>query len=121
MSARKFLPDGLSLIDQFDTLSDSERRFVSQIQGRTYANMFGLVERFINAKILEVSRDPLVRRPDQAGGARPLQRRGTQAPELFRRVERLVAEQMPPGYVFLPQPTRSPALCSARAPGPCWR
>ena len=29
---------------------------MSQIQGRTYANLFGLVERFINAKMLEVSR-----------------------------------------------------------------
>jgi hypothetical protein len=30
---------------------------VSQIQGRTYANVFGLVERFINAKVLELSHD----------------------------------------------------------------
>ena len=48
--AYKFLPDGLSLADAFTTLSADEKRFVSQIQGRTYANMFGLVERFINAK-----------------------------------------------------------------------
>ena len=34
-----------------------EKRLVSQIQGWTYANMFGLVERFINAKVLEVSHD----------------------------------------------------------------
>ena len=40
----KFLPDGLSLVDAFTTLSDDEKRFVSQIQGRTYANIFGLVE-----------------------------------------------------------------------------
>ena len=50
-AAHKFLPDGLSLVDTFTTLSPDERRFVSQIQGRTYANIFGLVERFINAKI----------------------------------------------------------------------
>src|SRR5688500_7591323 len=53
----KFLPDGLSLVDAFTTLSDDEKRFVSQIQGRTYANIFGLVERFINAKVLELSHD----------------------------------------------------------------
>ncbi len=53
----KFLPDGLSLIRTFTTLSELERRYVSQIQGRTYANMVGLVERFINANVLEVSRD----------------------------------------------------------------
>jgi hypothetical protein len=34
-----------------------EKQFVSQIQGRTYANIFGLVERFINAKVLELSED----------------------------------------------------------------
>jgi hypothetical protein len=53
--AHKFLPDGLSLADAFTTLSADEKRFVSQIQGRTYANIFGLVERFINAKVLELS------------------------------------------------------------------
>jgi hypothetical protein len=49
---QKYLPDGLSLIPEFASLSDGEKRFVSQIQGRTYANVFGLVERFINAKML---------------------------------------------------------------------
>ena len=53
----KFLPDGLSLVGSFTTLSADEKRFVSQIQGRTYANIFGLVERFINAKVLELSED----------------------------------------------------------------
>jgi hypothetical protein len=32
-AAHKFLPDGLSLIDAFTTLSADEKRFVSQIQG----------------------------------------------------------------------------------------
>ena len=54
---QKFLPDGLSLPNAFATLSADEKRFVSQIQGRTYANVFGLVERFINAKVLELSHD----------------------------------------------------------------
>ena len=56
-TAHKFLPDGLIAGRAFTTLSAGERRFFSQIQGRTYANMFGLVERFINAKVLELSRD----------------------------------------------------------------
>jgi hypothetical protein len=55
--SKKFLPDGLSLVDQLDSLGESERRLLSQVQGRTYANIFGLVERFIGAKILEISRD----------------------------------------------------------------
>ena len=56
-TAHKFLPDGLVLADAFTTLSPAEKRFVSQIQGRTYANVFGLVARFINAKVLELSHE----------------------------------------------------------------
>src|SRR6187455_2956571 len=55
--SRKFLPDGLTLMDQFEFLNAGERRLLSQVQGRTYANMFGLCERFIGAKVLEVSRE----------------------------------------------------------------
>jgi len=53
----KLLPESLSLVDRLPFLDTGERRLLSQIQGRTYANIFGLVERFISAKILEVSRD----------------------------------------------------------------
>jgi len=52
--SKKFLPDGISKIDKLDFLTPDEQRFLSQIQGRTYANMFGFVERFIVAKILEI-------------------------------------------------------------------
>src|ERR1051325_4930402 len=99
-TAHKFLPDGLSLIDAFTTLSADEKRFVSQIQGRTYANIFGLVERFINAKVLELSHDhwfgdqialeALVRFSDEE----------LKHQALFRRVEALISEVMPAGYSF---------------------
>lgn len=98
--ADKFLPDGLSLLGSADYLSDDDRRFVSQIQGRTYANVFGLVERFINAKILELSRDhwlgdqtaleALVRFSDEE----------LKHQELFRRVDHMCAMAMPAGYRF---------------------
>src|SRR5688572_14951411 len=55
--SKKFLPDGLSLVDQLTCLGEMEKRVLSQVQGRTYAYIFGLVERFINAKVLELSRD----------------------------------------------------------------
>jgi hypothetical protein len=48
---KKFLPDGLSKVNELAFLTGPEKRLVSQIQGRTYANVFGLVERFIGAKI----------------------------------------------------------------------
>jgi hypothetical protein len=102
--AKKFLPDGLSKVNELPFLSEAERRFVSQIQGRTYANMFGLVERFICAKVLEVSHEhflgdqvaleALVRFSDEE----------LKHQELFRRLELLAGEQMPAGYRFLPQP-----------------
>ena len=98
--SQKYLPDGLSLVNEFATLSGGERRFVSQIQGRTYANMFGLVERFINAKVLEVSRDhwlgdqvaleALVRFSDEE----------LKHQELFRRINHMVGETLPAGYTF---------------------
>jgi hypothetical protein len=53
----KFLPDGLSQVDRLDFMKEDDRRFLSQIQGRTYANIFGLAERFVNAKVLEISQN----------------------------------------------------------------
>ena len=50
-------PTGCRWSTNSTSLSDAEKRLVSQIQGRTYANVFGLVERFITAKLLEIGRD----------------------------------------------------------------
>ena len=98
--SQKYLPDGLSLVPEFTTLAGDEKRFVSQIQGRTYANMFGLVERFIGAKVLELSRDHWL--GDQVA-LEALVRFGDEElkhQELFRRIEAMTAEAMPPGYSF---------------------
>jgi hypothetical protein len=98
--ADKFLPDGLTRLDGFGTLSPAERRLVSQIQGRTYANIFGLVERYINAKVLELGREHAL--GDQAA-AEALARFSTEElkhQELFRRIETMIAAQMPAGYRF---------------------
>jgi hypothetical protein len=100
----KFLPDGLSLVNELDFLSDAERRLLSQIQGRTYANVFGLVERYIAAKVLGLSQahffgdqmalEALVRFGDEE----------LKHQEMFRRVERLAADALPSGYRFVPDP-----------------
>lgn len=102
--SRPFLPDGLSRVSRLDFLDESSRRLISQIQGRTYANMFGLVERFIGAKILEVSRnhwlgdqialEALVRFSDEE----------LKHQEMFRRLDAMMAQGMPAGYQFMPQP-----------------
>jgi hypothetical protein len=103
-TAEKYLPDGLTLLEGFATLSEAEKRLVSQIQGRTYANVFGLVERFINAKVLELSRghwlgdqtalEALVRFSDEE----------LKHQALFRRIEAMMGEVMPEGYRFAAEP-----------------
>jgi hypothetical protein len=49
----KFLPDGLTLAPELPWLTERERRYLSQVQGRTYANMFGLVERSSMPRLLK--------------------------------------------------------------------
>ena len=101
---KKFLPDGLSRVDRLDFLSGNEQRLVSQIQGRTYANIFGLVERFIAAKVLEVSRDHWLGDQNALGALVRFGDEEIKHQELFRRVERMVAAGMPAGYTFAPEP-----------------
>jgi hypothetical protein len=101
---RTFLPAGLSLVDELRFLNEADKRFLSQVQGRTYAFMFGLVERFIGAKALEISRDhwlgdqvaleALVRMTDEE----------LKHQALFRRLEEMMNERMPAGYRQVAQP-----------------
>ena len=101
---RTFLPSGLSLVNELPFLSAADKRLLSQVQGRTYANIFGLVERFIGAKVLEVSRDhwlgdqvaleALVRMTDEE----------LKHQELFRRLDDMMGADMPPGYEKVADP-----------------
>jgi hypothetical protein len=100
---RKWMPDALGRMQGFAFATPDEKRFISQIQGRTYANMFGMIERYIGAKMLEITRaqalgdqtvvEALVRFTDEE----------LKHQELFRRLEALMAPIMPKGYRFLPQ------------------
>jgi hypothetical protein len=100
----KFLPDGLSLVHELEFLSDDERRLLSQIQGRSYANIFGLVERFINAKVLEVSRDHWLGDQTALEALIRFSDEELKHQEMFRRVERMIGDGQPEGYRFLPDP-----------------
>jgi hypothetical protein len=101
---KTFLPDALSKVGQLPFLATDEKRLFSQVQGRTYANVFALVERFIGAKVLEISRghwlgdqvalEALVRLTDEE----------LKHQAMFRRLETMMAPRMPAGYRFLPQP-----------------
>jgi hypothetical protein len=96
---KTFLPGGLSLAGELAFLSGAEKRLLSQVQGRSYAYIFGLVERFIGAKVLEISRthwlgdqvalEALVRMTDEE----------LKHQEMFRRIEASIGAQMPAGYV----------------------
>jgi len=101
---QKYLPDGLSYVHRLEFLNEAEQRFVSQVQGRTYANIFGLVERFINAKVLEVSRDHWLGDQVALEAMIRFSDEELKHQELFRRVERLAAETMPEGYVDVSDP-----------------
>lgn len=100
----KYLPDGITEMERFDFLDGPERRFMSQVQGRTYANMFGFVERFITAKMLELTRlywlddqvalEALVRFCDEE----------IKHQSMFVRIEQMLSRTMPSDYVFRPDP-----------------
>ena len=102
--SQKFLPDGISKVDQLDFLSNPEKRLLSQVQGRTYANMFGFVERFITAKILETTRDHWLGDQTALEALIRFSDEELKHQELFRRIETMMANGMPEGYKFLPDP-----------------
>jgi hypothetical protein len=96
---KTFMPSGLSLVNELAFLTPADKRLLSQVQGRSYAYIFGLVERFISAKVLDISREhwlgdqvaleALVRMSDEE----------IKHQEMFRRLEAQMTEDMPIGYV----------------------
>jgi len=102
--SKPFLPRGLSLVDDLGYMQADDRRLVSQIQGRSYAYIFGLVERFISVKMLEIGHahamgdqvalEALVRMTDEE----------IKHQELFRRLEILMDADMPAGYRAAAEP-----------------
>ncbi|HEY7638812.1 MAG TPA: diiron oxygenase [Steroidobacteraceae bacterium] len=108
-TAAKFLPDSLSLVTQLSFLSSAQQRLLSQIQGRTYAYLFGLFERCINAKMIERARAHSL--GDQTAVAALLQlvQEELKHQELFRRLEKLADLVLPPGYRMTTDPDASAA------------
>jgi hypothetical protein len=101
---QRFLPEGLAKVETLGFLLPQQRLLLNQIQGRTYANMFGLVERFIGAKMIELCRghqlgdqvafEALVRFTDEE----------LKHQALFRRIESMIKPGMPAGYRFDHEP-----------------
>jgi hypothetical protein len=115
--SRTFLPDALSLASELPFLSADDQRLLSQVQGRTYAYIFGLSERFVAAKVIDLGRahqfgdqvamEAMVRMTDEE----------LKHQELFRRLETMMAADMPAGYVMTSEPN---AVAQAVLAAPTW-
>jgi hypothetical protein len=102
--SQKFLPEALSKVAELEFLTEGEKRLLSHVQGRTYANMFGLVERFIGSKILELSHEHSLGDQNALEALVRFTDEELKHQELFRRIERLIADHMPDGYEFVGNP-----------------
>jgi hypothetical protein len=102
--SRHFLPDGLSLVDELPFLSSEEQRLLSQVQGRTYANMFALVERFITAKVMELGRAQALADQVATEALVGMTEEELKHQKLFRRLESMMGQDMPSGYVMSADP-----------------
>jgi len=98
--SKKYLPDGLSLVQELTTLSDAEKRFASQVQGRTYANVFGLVERFITAKLIEVGHEHSLGDQNALKALVRFSDEELKHQTLFRRINDMMGAVLPTGYRF---------------------
>jgi len=96
--SKPFLPGGLSREGELPFLQGADRRLFSQIQGRSYAYIFGLVERFISAKVLDISRTHSLGDQVALEAMVRMAEEEIKHQELFRRLEVLMAADMPAGY-----------------------
>ncbi len=119
--SRKFLPDGLSFVDRLDILSADEARLLSQIQGRTYAYIFGLVERFISAKMLERGRAHVLGDQLALEGLVRFSNEEIKHQELFRRMEEMLAGTCQQAIDRPSIRTTWRAWCSLQVHGRCSR
>jgi len=113
--SQAFLPDGLSRVSALTFLSEGEARLLSQVQGRTYAALFGLVERFINAKVLEISRDHWFADQTALEALIRFSEEELKHQELFRRIEAMMAQIMPEDYRIVAEPNSIAAFVLGRS------
>jgi hypothetical protein len=93
-----FLPDGLTLVGELPFLSREQQRLFSQVQGRTYCYVFGLVERYIAAKVIKLSADHALGNQVALEALVRLADEEIKHQELFRRLEALMVDRMPAGH-----------------------
>jgi hypothetical protein len=99
--AGKFMPDGLSHAARLGFLRPQERTLFSQIQGRTYANTFKLMERAIGASTLELSRSYVLGDQDTLDALVGCTHDEVKHQALFSRIDLMMAGSMPQGYRYV--------------------
>lgn len=93
-----WLPTGLSLVNELPFLSAEDARLMSQVQGRTYAYMFGLVERFIATKMLSLGNERAFEEQVMVQALVRMTDEELKHQALFRTLEELMEAGMPAGY-----------------------
>ena len=83
------------MISRLEFLSEADARLLEPIQGRTYVNIFGLAERWINAKVLELSAEHWLGDQVALEAMVGFSQEELKHQELFRRLERMMAGSMP--------------------------
>jgi hypothetical protein len=112
----KFMPDGLSLVDELGFLDAAEQRLLSQVQGRTYANMFGKVERFITSQASALSHGHSLGDQTAFEALVRFTEEELKHQTLFRRVEAMLAADMPAGYSAPAQADETAAAILSKRP-----
>jgi hypothetical protein len=102
--SRKFLPDGLTKVHELGFLTAIEKRSMSHVQGRTYACMFGLIERYIGAKVLQLANANSLGDPVMLEGLVRFSDEEIKHQEMFRRIESTIGAKMPGGYIQVADP-----------------
>jgi len=102
--SRKFLPDGLTKVHELGFLSAAEKLQLSHVQGRTYACMFGLIERYIGAKVLDLANAASLGDPVMLEGLVRFSDEEIKHQEMFRRIESVIGARMPGGYIQVADP-----------------
>lgn len=113
---RRFMPDSLSLVNELPFLSDDEQRLLSQVQGRTYANMFGLIERFITSQASALSHEHSLGDQTAFEALIRFTEEELKHQELFRRAETMLAAGMPAGYSAPQHPDETAAAILSKRP-----
>jgi len=98
---KAFLPENLSRVGELAFLTGAERRRLSQVQGRTYAGLFGLIEHGVAVTTRQLSQRRASGDPLAAEALACCIDEGLKHRALFRRLAQLAAGGLPEGHALV--------------------